>query len=657
MVGYWYFLILMRVCPETNLTPFYLMEQQRLLLLSFFILFSFASLAQTSDSTIKASSIRASHRIWRETKFYIGDEIDYTPKEIFQFKFQDSIPSLYRMKIPPKDVNKDFYFKFHVVNNMDSAGRYYFLPGFFMDEIDLFKQVDGDSAIQTLATGSPLKNEYQGVVDFTMKANEKATIIVKMKFIRATVNALEPRIIQPYFVPILLTSLRNANKLNQVITYITAGVLLMMIFYSLAVYFLNSSKEFILYCGHALFLSILFFFKAYLYRWPSAFNYFFESYFDFVIQATSFYFFLFFLRKFTESKEKYPVIEKILLVDQVFTVVGVLVFSYLYFFTDNFIVFNDVEMIIKYSWSITAACFIVFAIIKKQQLLSLIAMGHLLLLISVLFSLYLISSDKRFGRVDPLLNDSLFYYEMGVVCELIFFLIALAFKNRQDIIAAATEKERLLLGHERNQLEKQIAIIEAQQQERNRISADMHDELGSGVTAIRLLSELIKAKMKGDALPEVERISNSANDLINKMNTIIWTMKSSNDSIDNLAAYIRSYALEFLESTSIDCYFKYPTVIPAIELSGEKRRNIFLCVKETLNNTVKHAGATQVMITMDVNEELTLILKDNGVGLKKEEMRQFGNGILNMRKRMESIDGYFEIYEDGGTVTVLSLAI
>jgi len=634
------------------------MERIRLLFLSFSILFSFASLAQTSDSTINAPSIRAAHRIWKETKFYVGDEIDYIPGEIFQFKFQDTIPSLYRMKIPPRDVNKDFYFKFHVANNMDSAGHYYFLPGFFTDEIDLYKQIDGDSTIQTIASGSPLKNQYQGVVDFTMQANEKATIIVKMKFIRATVNALEPRIIQPYFVPILLTSLRNTNKLNQVITYITAGVLLMMIFYSLAVYFLNSNKEFILYCGHALFLSILFFFKAYLYRWPSAFNYFFECYFDFVIQSISFYFFLFFLRKFTESKEKYPVIEKILLADQVFTVVGILVFTYLYFFTDSILVFNQVEMIVKYSWSITAACFIVFAIIKKQKLLSLIAMGHFLLLISVLFSLYLISSDNRFGsRVDPLLNDSLFYYEMGVVCELIFFLIALAFKNRQDIIAAATEKERLQLAHERNQLEKQIAIIEAQQQERNRISADMHDELGSGVTAIRLLSELVKAKMKGDALPEVERISSSANDLINKMNTIIWTMKSSNDSIDNLAAYIRSYALEFLENTSIDCYFKYPPVIPAIELSGEKRRNIFLCVKETLNNTVKHAGATQVIITMDVNEVLILTLKDNGIGLKKEDMRQFGNGILNMRKRMESIDGYFEIFEEGGTVTVLSLAI
>ena len=94
----------------------------------------------------------------------------------------------------------------------------------------------------------------------------------------------------------------------------------------------------------------------------------------------------------------------------------------------------------------------------------------------------------------------------------------------------------------------------AQQDERNRISADMHDELGSGVTAIRLMSEIVKSKMKQTSLPEIEKISNSANDLLGKMNTIIWTMKSSNDTLESLVAYIRAHAIEFFDSTPIDCY-------------------------------------------------------------------------------------------------------
>ena len=67
----------------------------------------------------------------------------------------------------------------------------------------------------------------------------------------------------------------------------------------------------------------------------------------------------------------------------------------------------------------------------------------------------------------------------------------------------------------------------AKQEESDRISADMHDELGSGMTAIRLMSEIMKSKMKERSYPELEKISNSANDLLGKMNTIIWTMKSS----------------------------------------------------------------------------------------------------------------------------------
>ncbi len=614
--------------------------------------------AGQKDTTINVALIKAACQIGSISQYYSSEHSSLSPRQIFALKYEDSIPSLYRMKIPSRDITKDFFLKFRVSNNSSAGEHCYFLPGFYLQEIDLYKQTKGDTAIRMLAKGNPLKNKYKGLVGFYVAPGEECTIIARLKFVRTTVNYMEPRIIKEFFLPVMLSSIRNSNKLNQAITYTTAGVLMMMCFYSLAVFFLNTSKDFILYCAHAFFLSLLFFLKALLYRVPTEFNYFFESYFDFVIQSAGFYFFLFFLRKFTGSKEKYPVIEKILLYDQVFTVIGVCLFSYLYFFTKQFVPMNTVEIVVKYSWSLTAASFIVFALIEKQKLLNFIAMGHFLLLISVVISLYLIDSDNRFGtRVPPLLNDSLFYYEMGVVSELIFFLIALAYKNRQDITAAATEKERLLLAHERNELEKHLAIIEAQQAERNRISADMHDELGSGVTAIRLMSELVKAKMKENTLPEVDKISASANDLINKMNTIIWTMKSTNDSLDNLAAYIRSYTLEFFENTNIDCCFIFPPAIPAIELSGEKRRNIFLCVKETLNNTVKYACATRVILTMHVNENLKLIIKDNGTGINTENIRQFGNGIANMKKRMESIEGIFDIYADAGTVTILSLKL
>jgi signal transduction histidine kinase len=158
--------------------------------------------------------------------------------------------------------------------------------------------------------------------------------------------------------------------------------------------------------------------------------------------------------------------------------------------------------------------------------------------------------------------------------------------------------------------------------------------------------------MKGSILPEVDKISNSANELHGKMNTIIWTMSSSNDRLDNLIAYIRSHALEYLENTNIDCHFSNPEVISPIEISGEKRRNIYLCIKETLNNTVKYAKATKVWMNVIVlQHQLTITLQDNGIGINKDKQREFGNGLINMQKRMESINGSFKIENKNGTLT------
>jgi signal transduction histidine kinase len=240
---------------------------------------------------------------------------------------------------------------------------------------------------------------------------------------------------------------------------------------------------------------------------------------------------------------------------------------------------------------------------------------------------------------------------------LLFFLFALTYKNKREIILSTQKEEKAKLETERKEMEKQVAVLAAKQDERNRISVDMHDELGSGVTAIRLMSEIVKSKMKNTTLPEIDKISNSANDLLTKMNTIIWTMTSSNDTIENLIAYIRSYAVEFFENTSIDCIFSMPTSIPAREISGEKRRNIFLSVKEALNNVVKHSQSSVVRINVTVQDRMIIEIQDDGVGIDLEKLRKFGNGLNNMKKRMASINGEFQVENCQGTRTTFYLTL
>ena len=241
--------------------------------------------------------------------------------------------------------------------------------------------------------------------------------------------------------------------------------------------------------------------------------------------------------------------------------------------------------------------------------------------------------------------------------SLFFFLAGLSYKNRRQIIEQTRERERLKMENERKEFEKQMAVLTAQQEERNRISTDMHDELGSGMTHIRLMSEIAKNKMKQNTPSEIEKISQSADDVLNKMNAIIWSMNSKNDSLGNLISYIRAYAIEYLEGTFVKCKVNIPDSIPEKELSGDKRRNIFLCVKETLNNMLKHSKATELSIDIKSNETLIIKIHDNGSGIDFQKIRQFGNGLQNIDRRMKSIGGDFEIKNNNGTETILNLPL
>jgi signal transduction histidine kinase len=260
-------------------------------------------------------------------------------------------------------------------------------------------------------------------------------------------------------------------------------------------------------------------------------------------------------------------------------------------------------------------------------------------------------------RGSGILSSSLFYYEIGVFLDLVFFLAGLNQKNRRLLIEQTKERETLKTQNQLKEYEKEIAVYKAQQEERQRISADMHDELGSGMTAIRLMSEIARNKMKEQTPVEIEKISSSADDVLNKMNAIIWSMNNSNDTLDNLISYIRSYTHEYFENTPIHCEVETPNHIPARDLSGDKRRNVFLSVKETLHNVLKHAQATELTLTMESNHVLRITIRDNGKGIDKENLRRFGNGLKNITRRMESIGGSFSIENNKGTITTLTLPL
>jgi signal transduction histidine kinase len=221
----------------------------------------------------------------------------------------------------------------------------------------------------------------------------------------------------------------------------------------------------------------------------------------------------------------------------------------------------------------------------------------------------------------------------------IFVLLARAYYNRK------LTKQKIVL-------EKQQAI----QEDRSRIAKDIHDDLGAGLSTIRFLSEKVIRNSFGDATKkDAEKIVASSNELVQKMNELIWAMNEKNDTLEDLLFYARSYAAEYGEEHNLEMDINLPEIIPQIMVTGEVRRNVFLTLKEGLHNIVKHAAAKHVFINIETGSSLLMSIRDDGIGFEMKDGD--GNGLKNMKKRMESIAGNFEIISEGGTTVKICVPL
>jgi signal transduction histidine kinase len=560
-----------------------------------------------------------------------------------------------RVRVRPEMVSQKIISRFNIANSTDSAKTVYFFPGFFFDKIQLYRT--HGNLLEKIPFDLPKVPDSIGYRGVTLAGHDSATIYAEIQPLKTYVNVYRPRLINNDYLPSYIDILHHSQLGLDKWTYVFSGLLLMMILFSLSNYIQGGSREFLYYSGYAFMLAAMLSAKSYYYQTTSEASYFLESYLDFIMQSLGIACYMIFMQKFLETKRKYPFIHKLYNFGIAMLTISIVIYSYLHFFTLNYWLENFVENATKVLLLAMIVIFVSYSIKKwGDVLLRFLIWGNLFLFVFSLFSQAFIFFKFKLALPD-IFNMAIFYYEIGLFLELVFFLMGLNYKNRKQLIEQTKERERLKLEMERKEFEKQMAVMAAQQEERNRISTDMHDELGSGMTAIRLMSEIAKNKMKENTPPEIERISQSADDVLNKMNAIIWSMNSKNDSLGNLISYIRSYALEYLDGTSIVCKVYIPGNIPEIEITGDKRRNLFLCFKETLNNMLKHAKASEVMIDISTDESLMIKIWDNGVGIDLKNIRQFGNGLQNISRRMQIIGGSFTIQNDNGTVTTLILPL
>lgn len=564
--------------------------------------------------------------------------------------------TIYKGAIPNSQVTRRIVIKFNVCNTADTTVHICFFPGFYYNYIQLYR-LEG-TALLKLPNEMPPIPDSIGFRMFSIAAGDSTTLVAELGVIKTYINTIRPRLVNASQTGIFISSLRSDHTRIQLVTYVFCGLLLMMILFSMANFLQGANREFFYYSGYAFFLGGMLFTKALLDFNTNPISFFIESYLDFIMQCLGIMFYMIFMQKFLDTRQKYPFLYKLYNGGIILLLAAMTSFTILHYFTSSFSLQNLVENATKVLLLVMVLIFLIYSIRHwTDKLLRYLFWGNLLLFMFSLLSQLAVMEENAFRSFPGIFSSALFYYEMGLFLELVFFLMGLNYKNRRRLIAETKERETLKAQNQLKEYEKELAVLKAQQQERERISADMHDELGAGMTAIRLMSEIARNKMKGNTPVEIDRISSSANEVLNKMNAIIWSMNSGNDTVDNLVSYIRSYAYEYFDGTPVDCKVVTPEEIPAKELSGDKRRNVFLCVKETLNNILKHSGATSVAITVETGDKLKLTIRDNGKGIDLQKLRQFGNGLKNITRRMESIGGQFEIGNDNGAVTRLVLPL
>ena len=200
------------------------------------------------------------------------------------------------------------------------------------------------------------------------------------------------------------------------------------------------------------------------------------------------------------------------------------------------------------------------------------------------------------------------------------------------------------------QLEQQAAL----HKERARIAKDIHDDLGASLTQIGLLGELARQdRAEPDkASHHLEKISGIARQVLKSLDEIVWAVNPRNDTLAHLIDYAGQFAVDYLRVAGIRCRLDLPAHVPSRELSTDVRHNLFLLVKESIHNVVKHAHASEVWLRVVTTEaQLRLSVEDDGRGFEKPPGDPGADGLRNMRQRIADIGGECRIESQAGAGT------
>lgn len=209
------------------------------------------------------------------------------------------------------------------------------------------------------------------------------------------------------------------------------------------------------------------------------------------------------------------------------------------------------------------------------------------------------------------------------------------------------------------------------QRVRRRIATDLHDDVGSSLTKIALLSEAVRQKVtekNKEACERLNAVTTITNELVETMSDIVWAINPQKDYLSDLSQRMRRFASDIFTARQIAFRFQTPAAGQDISIGANVRREVFMIFKESINNILKHSDCCEVVLDLSItNGWLALNITDNGKGFNPQFVKadtgylssqlRGGNGLASMRRRARELGGQFEIVTSKGRGTTVSLRL
>lgn len=197
-------------------------------------------------------------------------------------------------------------------------------------------------------------------------------------------------------------------------------------------------------------------------------------------------------------------------------------------------------------------------------------------------------------------------------------------------------------------------------EERARIARDLHDQMGAGLTHVAMLSDLLRERSDRSASTYslTETLTESTRELTRTVGQVVWSADPTQDTLQCFVSYVHSYAERYFAEHPIEMRADLPIELPEQALNATFRHEVFMVIKEALNNAVKHSEAEEVRMTIKViGDRLEIVIENDGPGFDPESIGNEGRGIANMRERIARLKGVFELESSPEKGTKISMRV